>query len=35
MTEVIKAKGYKGTLTFAEMKSLLVLDSAKELTHEK
>jgi DNA polymerase type B, organellar and viral len=34
MTEIIKAKGYKGTLTYAELKSLLVKGSALELNHE-
>jgi len=34
-TEIIKAKGFKGTISYQELKSLLVLDSAKSLTHEK
>lgn len=35
ITEIIKAKGFKGILSYAQMKALLVLNSAQELTHEK
>jgi hypothetical protein len=35
ITEIVKAKGFKGILTFAQLKSLLVLGSATDLTHEK
>jgi hypothetical protein len=34
-TEVVKAKGFKGILSYDTLKSLLVLGSAQELTHEK
>jgi len=35
ITEIVKAKGFKGIVSYELLKSLLVKDSALELSHEK